>query len=160
MDRTYELRQEVSRLNEEHDMLLRRFQIWLGRLFSWFCRFRVCRWFVERVFSRFAAWAILKFHICGVERRKDQDAVSIALNYLRIPTFLRMPVEVESATSERVELVWKECAIGLTDPSSIHTCRTACTIDIETVKRLGGHLEVTENILMGDEQCRFVITSP
>jgi len=157
-DRTDELKQRVAELDSRHDDWLRRMQCAFGRMMVKSCRFRAVRWVIAGPFSRVSSWFIVEHGMCGVERGVKKDAVDIATEWLKIPTFIRMPYRVAEATDERVLIEWDECAVGFTEPSCLQACQTACEIDIATVRRLGGRLAVTENLLEGAPRCVFEIT--
>jgi len=157
-DRTEELRGRIEELDSMHDEWLRKAQLALGRLLVLWSRTRVGRWLLAVPFSRLSAYFVVERGFMGVEKVVARDAVAIAYEWLKIPTFIRMPYVLESASDDRVDILWHECAVGYEDPSCLQACRTSCNIDIEIVKRLGGRLEVTENMLEGAPCCRFVIT--
>ncbi|MHB8896817.1 MAG: hypothetical protein ACYC99_16815 [Candidatus Geothermincolia bacterium] len=157
-DRTEELRERVARLDSMHDDWLRKMQCAFGRLMVQACRFRLIRRFIAGPFAWFASYCIVERQLCGVERGRKNDVLDIAANYLKIPTLIRMPCQVAEAGDDRVLIEWEECAMGLETPDCIDACGAACEIDIATVKRLGGRLVVTENILEGAPKCVFEIT--
>lgn len=157
-DRTDELKERVAGLDARHDDWLRRMQCAFGRMLVKSCRFRFMRWFIAGPFAKFSAWFIVERGLCGVERGIKKNAVDIATEWLKIPTFVRMPYRIAEASDEKVLIEWDECAVGLTQPSCLAACETACEIDVQTVRRLGGRMEVTENMLKGAPRCVFRIT--
>lgn len=159
-DRTGELEERVARLDSMHDDWLRRLQCAFGRMMVWFCKFRVMRWLIACPFAKLSAWVIVERGLCGVERGVKKDAVDIATEWLKVPTFIRMPYRIAYASGEKVLIEWDECAVGFREPSCLPACETACAIDVETVRRLGGRMVVTENFLKGARCCVFEITGP
>lgn len=157
-DRTDELEQRIAELDSRHDEWLRKMHCALGRLFVTSCRFRPVRWFIAGPCSRMSSWFIVERGMCGVERGPGKDAVDIATEWLKIPTFIRLPYRVAEATDDRVLIEWDECALGFTELSCLEACEAACAIDSATVRRLGGRLVVTENLLKGAPRCVFEIT--
>jgi hypothetical protein len=157
-DRTGEMRSRIEGLSLDKDRQMRRMHVALGRLFILMASHRPTRWFLERPFSAFASWMIVEREMMGVRRGRKTDVLEIAENWLRIPTLLGLPYTFESADDEKVVIVWHECAVGYEDPSCLPACRASCNIDVRTVSRLGGKLEVTENMLEGAPLCRFVIS--
>jgi hypothetical protein len=157
-DRTEELRDRLAGLDSMHDDWLRRMQCAFGRMMVRACRFSLLRWFVAGPFARMSAYFIVEKGVCGVERGAKHDAVDIATEWLKIPTFVRMPYRITQASDDKVVIEWDQCAVGLSGPSCLLACRAASETDIATVKRLGGRLVVTENILEGAPCCVFEIT--
>jgi hypothetical protein len=157
-DRTEELKERVAGLDAAHDDWLRRMQCAFGRMLVRSCRFSAARWFIAGPFARLSSYFIVEKGMCGVERGIKKDAVDIATEWLRIPTFIRMPYRIAQATDDKVVVEWDECAVGFEAPSCLPACRVACEIDVATVRRLGGRLLVTENLLEGAPRCVFEIT--
>lgn len=157
-DRTAEFRSRVEELDSRHDKWLRKAQLAFGRMLVRSCRFAFMRWLIACPFAWLSSWFIVERGLCGVEPGVKVDVLDIAENWIKIPTFIRMPFVIEEASDERVVITWPECAIGFEDPSCLPACETACRIDIETVRRLGGRLKVTDNLLEGAPACRFEIT--
>ena len=157
-DRTDELKERVAGLDAAHDDWLRKMQLAFGRMLERSCRFAPIRWFIAVPFARMASYFIVERGMCGVERGIAKDAVDIATEWLKIPTFIRMPYRVAEATDFKVLVEWDECAVGFDRPACLPACKAACEIDAATVKRLGGALRVTENLLEGADKCVFEIT--
>jgi hypothetical protein len=157
-DRTEELRERVAGLDSRHDEWLRKMQCAFGSMLVRSCRFRVARWFVAGPFARMSSYFIVERGLCGVERGIKKDPLDIATEWLKIPTFIRMPYRIAAADDDRVLIEWDECAVGFSEPSCLAACEAACEIDVATVRRLGGRLVVTENLLKGAPRCIFEIT--
>jgi hypothetical protein len=157
-DRTEELKGRVGELDSMHDDWLRKMQLAFGRMLVKSCRFGDARWFIAGPFSRLSSYYMVERGMCGVERGVKKDAVDIATEWLKIPTFIRMPYRIAQATDDKVTIEWDECAVGFTEPSCLQACETACEIDVAAVRRLGGRLSVTENMLKGAPRCVFEIT--
>src|SRR5674536_385673 len=73
-----------------------------GRMLVRSCRFSAVRWFIAGPFARLSSYFIVEKGMCGVERGIKKDAVDIATEWLRIPTFIRMPYRIAQATDDKV----------------------------------------------------------
>lgn len=61
----------------------------------------------------------------------------------------------EKSVRDDSPVSWSRASGWIPSPGA---CRAGCNIDVETVRRLGDRLVVTDNIRQGAPLCRFVIT--
>ena len=153
-------KERILRLIEEydqtHDQWLRRIMFFFGR------RLRsmnnpVGRLIVANITTRLIAYIIVKYKLFGVEKKENMSLEEITLNWLKMSIFFRIPTEVGSVTTERVEILRPECTVGFNDAKLRRICRASMNMDMEIIRRLGGKLTVTGTILEGAPKCRHII---
>ena len=157
-DRTDELNRMIAEFDAGHDEWLRRGTLAVGRFQMRHTNNRVGRFLMANVTSRLLARLIVGKGLFGIEDRRRDDLVEIAMEWLKLSIFLRIPTEVAEASDERVVVLRPECTIGLEGPECAPLCRASMNMDMEIVRRLGGRLVVTETILEGAPRCRHIVT--
>lgn len=155
-DKKNELEKHIQEYDGQHDQWLRRIMFFLGRRQAKLNNV-IGRWLVKNITTKFAAWAVIKFKLFGVERKENMSLLDIALNWLKPSIFFRIPTEIESATEERVVVLRPECTVGFCKPGHQKICRASMNMDMQIIKKLGGKLTVTETILEGAKKCRHII---
>ncbi len=159
-DRTEELQKKLDGLEELYIQLWREFNHQkFGKMLQKLANRNFTRRLLEGPLAKIISYFIAERGLLGTERGKKDDLIEIAYNWQKVPRFMRMPIELLEASDERVVFIARECVVGFDDPDRhLQACRSSLCIDKETVKRWGGRLEVTDNILEGCEVCRFEIT--
>jgi hypothetical protein len=110
-DRTEELRERVAGLDSRHDEWLRKMQCAFGRMLVRSCRFRVARWFVAGPFARMSSYFIVERGMCGVESGIKKDPLDIATEWLKIPTFIRMPYRIAVYAPSYHAILFSGCSL-------------------------------------------------
>jgi hypothetical protein len=157
-DRTEELKSLIADFDSQHDEWLRRGTLAVGRFQMRHTNNRVGRFLLSRVATRILARLIVKKGLFGIEDRRRDDLIEIAMEWLKLSIFLRIPTEVAEANDDRVIVLRPECTVGYQGPECAPLCRASMNMDMDIVKRLGGRLVVTETILEGAPKCRHIIT--
>ena len=142
--------------DKTHDQWLRRVMFFFGK------RLRkmnnpVGRFIVSRITTRFTAYLIVEKHLFGVDKSQTRTVHDIAVNWLKLSIFFRIPTVVGEVTENKVEILRPECTVGFKDPEDCKICRASMNMDLEIVRRLGGKLTVTETILEGAPMCRHIL---
>lgn len=146
----------MGECDSAHDRWLRRIMFFFGR------RLRAMnnpagRFIVSKITTRFMAWLIVEKHLFGVDRAECKTVHDIALNWLKLSIFFRIPTVVGEATEDKVVILRPECTVGFSDPKDCRICRASMNMDLAIVRRLGGKLTVTETILEGAPMCRHIL---
>ncbi len=159
-DRTEELRERLDRLDDLYEQLWREFNHQkFGKMLRKMASRTSTKWFLEKPLAKLIGYFIAERGLLGTEKGKKNDLIDIAYNWQKVPRFMRMPIELLEASDEKVVFIARECVVGFDNPDrDLQACRSSLCIDIETVRRWGGKLEVTDNILEGCEVCKFEIT--
>jgi len=158
-DRTGELRERVAAIDGTRDEWFRGGWVRFGSIGRRVCRFRAVRWFIAGPLSALVSWVMVRYGLFGVEAGREPDALDIATNWLRMPTLMHMHYRIIFADESRVVTEWDTCPIGYENPDCLETCETVMNIDRAIIGRLGGRLEVAENLLEGAPACRLIITA-
>jgi len=156
VERKDELVQKLKQFDTEHDFWLKSIRHAIGRLVMRVGGNPVSRWMIANVTTRILAFLVVRFRALGIE--KGKDALDIAYNWQKLAAFLRIPLEVESASSERVVLVHHECTMGLEPCERANkVCRSTMNMDKALIKRLDGKISVLSTIAGGAGECRYII---
>lgn len=151
-----ELNKKIKEYEDLHNDYLRRAMFFFGRRLKKMNN-PIGRFIVSKITTRLAAYLIVKFKLFGVEKKENMNLSDIALNWLKLSIFLRIPYEIEEATEERIIILRPECTVGLDDPQYAKICRASMNMDLALTKYLGGKLTVTETIPEGAKKCRHII---
>jgi len=155
-DRKEELIEKLKNFDSEHDFWLKRIRLMIGRLVMRVGGNPISRWMIANVTTQILAFLIVRFKALGIE--KGKDALDIAYNWQKLAAFLRIPLEVESASSERVVLVHHECTMGLEPCERANkVCQSTMNMDKALIRRLGGKISVLHTIAGGAGECRYII---
>jgi uncharacterized membrane protein len=154
MNREKELEKKLKEFDGSHDEWIGKLRLAVGRFQRLVGSTPVGRFMMANVSTRIAGWLLVRFKVLGME--PGGDAVNIAYNWQKLATFLRIPVEVESADADKVILTHKECTVGFTT-KDLKVCQASMNMDKTIVRRLGGKLTVVETLTQGAPRCRHII---
>jgi len=111
-----------------------------------------------RAMGKMNAGLITAIGLFGV--KKTAGPVAVAEEWLKMIEGIDARYEVASAGDDEVEIHLLQCPLGLTPEHGRDMCLTAMATDMETVKRLGGKLEIGETIATGADRCHLKVVSP
>ena len=146
----------ISEYDARHDEWLRRLMFFSGRRLKKMNN-PFGRFIVARITTRIMAYLIVEKGLFGVDKNKCDTAMDIALNWLKMSIFLRIPTVIGEVTNDKVEILRPECTVGFSEPKDCKICRASMNMDLEIARRLGGKLTVTETILEGAPMCRHIL---
>jgi len=155
-DPKLQLEQALKDFDARHDEYLRRLSLLIGRVQRWVGGNPLGRFVLRRFSTRTAAWAVVRFGLLGIAKPKSGSAVDIAYEWQKLAVFFRVPVEIESASPERVVLIHPICTVGF-NPGEDKICAASMNLDHEIVRRLGGRLTTTETLASGGRRCRHIV---
>jgi hypothetical protein len=115
------------------------------------------RFIVSKITTQFSAYMIVEKQLFGVDKSQNETVHDIALNWLKLSIFFRIPTIVGEVTENSVEILRPECTVGFKEPTDCKICRASMNMDLAIVRRLGGKLTVTGTILEGAPMCRHII---
>lgn len=152
------LTKALQDFDARHDEFIRKFSHFIGRVQRFTGGNPVGRWVLRNVTTRIAAWAILRFHLLSMEKPASGSALDIAYEWQKLALFMRVPIEIESASDDQVVIIHNECSVGF-GPGEDKVCRASMNMDHELVRRMGGRLQTTETISSGAPRCRHILTA-
>lgn len=155
-DRRERLARMMREYDGTHDEWLRRLMFFFGRRLKKM-NHPVGRFLVSNVTTKLSARAIVKWGLFGVEARPDMTVEEMALNWMKMSLFFRIPTELGEVTEDHVIVLRPECTVGFKDPEDCKICRASMNMDMEMMRLLGGKLTVTETILEGAHKCRHIL---
>jgi len=156
VERKQELVAKLKEFDARHDFWLMKTRHAIGRLIMRVGGNPVSRWVMANVTTRILAFLIVRFRALGIE--KGGDAPEITFQWQKLAVFLRIPQEIVSAGSDRVEMVHHECTMGLEPCERANkVCRATMNMDKRLVRRLGGKITVLHTISGGAGECRYII---
>ena len=142
--------------DQTHDQWLRRIMFFFGRRLKKMNN-PIGRFIVSKFTTQFSAYMIVEKHLFGVDKTQNKTVYDIALNWLKLSIFFRIPTVVGEVTDNTVEILRPECTVGFNNPKDYKICRASMNMDLAIVRRLGGKLTVTGTILEGAPMCRHII---
>lgn len=141
---------------EHHDEYMRKFGLLIGSSQKRVWNNYIGRWLMEKVTTRIAAWAILKYGMLGIEIPQSGKLADIVFQWQKLARFFRAPVIVESADDERIVLVHPECTMGF-GVKHAKLCKASMTMDKRILEKMGAKMTMLETIPTGAPACRHVI---
>lgn len=159
MDRTEEMQQILKELEYERKVFFDDMALKTGRFFMFMSAGPLRRRIFKSLFAKIGAFFLVEKSFLGVEPGKKSSVIDVASNWLRLPSFTHMDMQISEADDERVVVVWPFCPLGFPkNEEGKRACRMSVSLDAEQIKRLGGKLIVTDTVLEGFPECRFTIT--
>jgi len=157
MDGKKELEKKLADFDKTHEEWIAKLRVFVGRFQRLVGSTPVGRFIMANVTTRIAGWLLVRFKVLGIT--PGGDMIDVAYNWQKLAVFLKIPVEVESATPDRVVLLHHECTVGFTHKDD-KVCRASMNMDKAIVKKLGGKLTVVETIASGCSRCKNIIERP